>query len=159
MKRAGTAAGAAAVAAAVFLSAWTGATFSHGGTTARSASATSKTSSVSSTSSVSTSSTNGTTSTYNVNGDPLVRLVKRVEPAVVNVTTTIVESNPSVGQQIGKAVGTGFIIDPDGVIVTNDHVIENARTIRVTLISFAIAVNAVKPLIERALGHPIVVAA
>lgn len=39
----------------------------------------------------------------------------------------------SAGQQLAPASGSGFIISTDGFIVTNHHVIENAREIRVAL--------------------------
>jgi serine protease Do len=55
-----------------------------------------------------------------------------VTPAVVNVTTSIVETNPFGGAQEGKGVGTGFVIRSDGIIVTNFHVVEGATNIKVT---------------------------
>jgi len=48
-------------------------------------------------------------------------------PAVVNVTTDVVTSSG----QSGQGVGTGFIVRPDGVIVTNCHVVEGATKITV----------------------------
>ena len=39
------------------------------------------------------------------------------------------------GSRPVSSLGSGFIIDPDGIIVTNNHVIENADTISVTLSS------------------------
>ena len=37
------------------------------------------------------------------------------------------------GPQLAQTSGSGFIISTDGVVVTNNHVIENAREIRVSL--------------------------
>jgi serine protease Do len=69
-----------------------------------------------------------------VAGDPIVSVVKKVAPAVVNVTTAV--PNPDAflgGEATGKGVGTGFIVRSDGVIVTNFHVVEGALNIKVTL--------------------------
>jgi serine protease Do len=64
-------------------------------------------------------------------GDRVVQVVRAVRPAVVNVTTNTVSQSVFGGQQIGKGVGTGFIVRPDGVIVTNYHVVEGAQSITV----------------------------
>jgi serine protease Do len=66
--------------------------------------------------------------------DPVVQVVKDVEPAVVSVTATSAVSNPFFGgSTTQEATGSGFIVSPDGVIFTNDHVIEGASKIEVTL--------------------------
>lgn len=72
--------------------------------------------------------------TYDPDSDPIVAVVDRVTPAVVNVTTRTISQNDIFGDAgAGRAVGTGFIIRSDGVVVTNFHVIEQALTIKVTL--------------------------
>jgi len=61
--------------------------------------------------------------------DPIVQLVQRVRPAVVNVTTDTIDTGSFGGS--GKGVGTGFVVRADGVIVTNYHVVERAQRITV----------------------------
>jgi S1-C subfamily serine protease len=67
------------------------------------------------------------TSTLPAGREPVEAVVKRVLPAVVDVTTDIFQSGTSTGQ----GVGTGFVVRSDGVIVTNCHVVENASKITV----------------------------
>jgi S1-C subfamily serine protease len=67
------------------------------------------------------------------NGDRIVQVVDFVEPAVVSITATTTVSNPFVGNTTQQGEGSGFIVSADGWIFTNDHVIENASQIRVTL--------------------------
>ena len=82
--------------------------------------------------------------------------VEKLSPSVVNIsTTTIVSDGPSVDmpqfppgspfeeffknfgdndrQRKAQSLGSGFIIDAEGIVVTNYHVIENAEEIRVIL--------------------------
>jgi len=62
-----------------------------------------------------------------VRGGPVVQVVRRVLPAVVNVTTDQLDPFGATGQ----GTGTGFIVRPDGVVVTNYHVVERAQRIGV----------------------------
>lgn len=57
-------------------------------------------------------------------------LIANVEPAVVSITVEVTQSTPF-GSQTGEASGTGFIISSDGTIVTNNHVVESAKTVEV----------------------------
>jgi S1-C subfamily serine protease len=53
-------------------------------------------------------------------------------PGVLQVTSTSVDSgDPFFGPQARVSLGSGFVIDEDGYIVTNYHVIESARQIEV----------------------------
>ena len=88
-------------------------------------------------------------------------LVKATQPAVVTIRTEVSTNGPGPtaqidpqmrefmerffgrdpfgghgggpGQRQAQGLGSGFIIDAQGVVVTNDHVIENADTITVVL--------------------------
>ena len=65
--------------------------------------------------------------------DSIIQVVKEVEPAVVNVTATSTVTNPFFGDSSQQATGSGFIVSANGVIFTNDHVIEGASKVEVTL--------------------------
>ncbi len=75
-------------------------------------------------------------------------VVKRVAPAVVNVYAARVIENrfpmfddpifrrffgSSPREQIQRSLGSGVIVDPAGLVVTNFHVIENADQVKVSL--------------------------
>ena len=66
-------------------------------------------------------------------------IVERVSPAVVGVTNYVETGTYSgFGKQgatneAPQAAGSGVIISEDGYIVTNNHVIENASRVTVTL--------------------------
>jgi len=62
---------------------------------------------------------------------PWVALARALKPAVVNVSTTRVDGN--LRRHTEKSLGSGFVINPDGFIVTNNHVVDGAKDIRVTL--------------------------
>ena len=58
-------------------------------------------------------------------------VVALVKPSVVAITTEVVGQS-IFGQYTQEGAGSGWIIDEDGIIVTNNHVIEGAQVITVT---------------------------
>ena len=60
-------------------------------------------------------------------------VVALVKPAVVSISTEVTVNNPFFGETTQEGAGSGWIIDSNGIIVTNNHVIEGAQTITVTL--------------------------
>lgn len=64
-----------------------------------------------------------------------VSVVHKATPAVVNIAIWKVRppANPGDTPRRVKAYGSGFIIDPSGIIVTNKHVIDGALDIKVLL--------------------------
>jgi serine protease Do len=59
-------------------------------------------------------------------------VAKQAVPSVVNITIETITNREGTPER-GIAVGTGFIIDPSGLIATNHHVINQAFRITVTL--------------------------
>ncbi len=63
------------------------------------------------------------------------QIYQLVAPAVVHISATVsVESNSFFGQQQqqGEATGSGFVIDREGHIVTNAHVVDGASKVEVS---------------------------
>jgi serine protease Do len=73
---------------------------------------------------------------------PVVAVVEKVAPAVVNISaqSTVREADPFFGmfglgtERQAQSLGSGFVIDRNGIVVTNAHVIEGASRITVTLL-------------------------
>ncbi len=55
--------------------------------------------------------------------------VAAVKPGVVAISVTVI----NVFNQSQEGAGSGWIIDPNGIVVTNNHVVQDANTISVTL--------------------------
>ena len=68
-------------------------------------------------------------------GDALsvTEIAARVADSVVEITTESTQYDTFMGQYVSEGAGSGVILSSDGYIVTNNHVIEGASTINVTL--------------------------
>lgn len=81
--------------------------------------------------------------------DTIANMVQQTGPAVVNIETEIVSSTSSIyddpffrqffgdnmprpKEYVESAIGTGFVIDASGLVLTNEHVIDGASKITVT---------------------------
>jgi S1-C subfamily serine protease len=62
-----------------------------------------------------------------------IAVYKRALPSVVNITSTAVAFDFFYGAVPQEGQGSGFIIDKEGHILTNYHVVANARQLEVTL--------------------------
>jgi S1-C subfamily serine protease len=76
-------------------------------------------------------------------------IVQRVQPAVVNVyaAKTVQNRNPLLDdpifrrffgvpgqpEQMQRSLGSGVMVDPSGLVVTNNHVIEGADQVKISL--------------------------
>ena len=57
-------------------------------------------------------------------------IVERALPSIVNVKVTALTQG-AFGPREGKGQGSGVIIDPAGIIITNNHVVQDATEVRV----------------------------
>ena len=63
----------------------------------------------------------------------VVRLFEQAAPSVAYINTESVELGGFFGPQVYQGAGSGFVWDDRGHIVTNYHVVEDARRVRVQL--------------------------
>jgi S1-C subfamily serine protease len=63
----------------------------------------------------------------------LINLYERVSPAVVNIEVLNAAPAAFGGELYPEGEGSGFIIDKEGRIVTNNHVVEGSEEVQVTL--------------------------
>jgi serine protease Do len=64
-------------------------------------------------------------------GPDFVELVKKVTPSVVAITTESVTYDSYNNANTEQGSGSGWIVDENGTVVTNNHVVEGAKTITV----------------------------
>ena len=62
-----------------------------------------------------------------------IAVYKRALPSVVNITSTAVAWDFFYGAVPQSGQGSGFILNKEGLILTNNHVIDNAQRVEVTL--------------------------
>jgi S1-C subfamily serine protease len=62
-----------------------------------------------------------------------IKIYRTVLPSVVNISSTTVAYDFFYGAVPEEGQGSGFILDREGHILTNNHVIQNARRLEVTL--------------------------
>jgi S1-C subfamily serine protease len=62
-----------------------------------------------------------------------IAVYKKALPSVVNITSTAVRFDFFYGPVPQTGQGSGFILNKEGLILTNNHVIDNAQRVEVTL--------------------------
>ncbi len=62
-----------------------------------------------------------------------IDVFREARPSVVNIVATTLRMNFWMSVIPQEGMGTGFIIDPQGYILTNNHVVANAQKLSVTL--------------------------
>ena len=76
---------------------------------------------------------NGSTAGLDPTEAENVRIYKLASPAVANIVTRTVEYDFFLNPVPVEGAGSGFLIDNDGHILTNYHVVQGAQTVEVTL--------------------------
>ena len=61
----------------------------------------------------------------------IASVAEKVGPSVVSIVTQTQTTSPYAGTTSGEAAGTGIIVSKDGYVMTNNHVIEDAKSVSV----------------------------
>jgi S1-C subfamily serine protease len=69
---------------------------------------------------------------YDADEQNNINVYKKALPSVVNITSTAVAYDFFYGAVPQQGMGSGFVIDTEGHILTNNHVVEGARQLEVT---------------------------
>jgi S1-C subfamily serine protease len=69
---------------------------------------------------------------YDADEQNNINVYKKALPSVVNITSTAVTFDFFYGAVPQQGMGSGFVIDTEGHILTNNHVVEGARQVEVT---------------------------
>src|SRR6202453_1266253 len=70
---------------------------------------------------------------YDIEEQQNIAVYKKALPSVVNITSTAVAFDFFYGPVPQQGQGSGFILNKDGLILTNNHVIDNAQRVEVML--------------------------
>ncbi|OGO05081.1 MAG: hypothetical protein A2Y73_01870 [Chloroflexi bacterium RBG_13_56_8] len=68
-----------------------------------------------------------------------IMVYERASPSVVHITSRVITMDFSGGLYPSEGTGSGFVIDEQGHIVTNNHVVEGAQTVEVILLDGTVA--------------------
>ncbi len=77
--------------------------------------------------------TSGTTTSTTTSDQDISAIVANISDTVVEVYTESVSYNSYYGEYVTEGAGSGVIYSQDGYIITNNHVISGASSIKVTL--------------------------
>ncbi|MBY0450428.1 MAG: trypsin-like peptidase domain-containing protein [Cyanobacteria bacterium] len=64
-----------------------------------------------------------------------ISIYKKLSPTVVNITSTSITMDAFYNAIPQQGTGSGVFISPDGYIITNAHVVEDSRSLEVTLLN------------------------
>jgi len=71
--------------------------------------------------------------TVDVGEQLIMNVYQKVSPSVVHITSRVIMMDFFFGPMPEEGTGSGFILDDEGHIVTNNHVVEGAEKVEVTL--------------------------
>ena len=62
----------------------------------------------------------------------LANIVNQVLPSIVSINVEVTSTDPFGAPTLQQGAGSGWVIDPNGLIVTNNHVVSGAQNINIS---------------------------